>query len=42
VLRSRPARCTFYEPPGRHADHVRERLQARLQWVFNRPLVDIK
>jgi len=42
VLRSRPARCTFYEPPGHHADHVRERLQRGLQWVFDRPLTVIK
>jgi S-formylglutathione hydrolase FrmB len=42
VLRSRPGRCTFYEPPGHHADHVRERLQRGLEWVFNRPLTDIK
>jgi len=42
VLKSRPSRCTFYEPPGRHADHVRERLQRGLQWVFDQPLTDIK
>jgi enterochelin esterase family protein len=42
VLRARPARCTFYEPPGHHSDHVRERLQRGLEWVFNRPLKDIK
>jgi S-formylglutathione hydrolase FrmB len=41
VLRERPARCTFYEPPGHHSDHVRERLQRGLEWVFNRPLTDI-
>jgi S-formylglutathione hydrolase FrmB len=42
VLKSRPGHCTFYEPPGRHADHVRERLQRGLQWVFDQPLTDIK
>jgi S-formylglutathione hydrolase FrmB len=42
VLRTRAARCTFYEPPGHHADHVRERLERGLEWVFNRPLTDIK
>ena len=42
VLKTRPARCTFYEPPGHHSDHVRERLQRGLEWVFNRPLTDIK
>lgn len=41
VLRTRPARCTFYEPPGHHSDHVGERLQRGLAWVFNRPLADI-
>ena len=42
VMRSRESRCTFYEPPGHHSDHVRERLQRGLAWVFNRPLTDIK
>jgi S-formylglutathione hydrolase FrmB len=41
VLQSRPARTTFYEPPGHHSDHVRERLQRGLEWVYNRPLTDI-
>ena len=42
VLKTRPARCTFYEPPGRHADHLRERLLRGLEWVFDKPLMDIK
>lgn len=41
VLRQRPGRCTFYEPPGRHGDHVRERLQRGLEWVFDKPLRDV-
>ena len=41
VLKTRPARCTFYEPAGHHADHLSERLQRGLEWVFNRPLTDI-
>jgi S-formylglutathione hydrolase FrmB len=41
VLRKRPVRCTFYEPPGHHGDHVRERLQRGLEWVFQKPLKDI-
>ena len=41
VLRTRPARCTFYEPPGHHSDHVRERLERGLEWAFDKPLVDI-
>ena len=42
VLKTRSSPCTFYEPPGKHADHVRERLERGLEWVFDRPLVDIK
>jgi enterochelin esterase family protein len=41
VLQARPARCAFYEPAGHHSDHVRERLQRGLEWVFKRPLTDI-
>jgi S-formylglutathione hydrolase FrmB len=41
VLKSRAARCTFYEPPGRHGDHVRERLQRGVEWVFDKPLRNI-
>lgn len=41
VLRQRPGRCAFYEPPGRHGDHVRERLQRGLEWVFDKPLRDV-
>ena len=36
VLRTRPARCTFYEPVGKHGDHVPERLERGLAWVFGR------
>jgi S-formylglutathione hydrolase FrmB len=42
VLQSRPSRTTFYEPPGHHSDHVRERLERGLEWVFNRPLTDMQ
>jgi S-formylglutathione hydrolase FrmB len=41
VLQLRPARCAFYEPPGHHADHIRDRLQRGLEWVFYRPLDEI-
>lgn len=34
VIKDRPARCTFREPPGRHGDHMMERLQVGLDWVF--------
>jgi len=36
VLRTRPARCTFYEPIGKHSDHVPERLERGIAWVFGR------
>ncbi len=42
VLRERPARCTFYEPPGGHGDHLPERLARGLAWFFKRPLQEIK
>ena len=42
VIRDRSARCTFYEPPGKHSDHLQERLQRGLAWVFNRPTQEIK
>jgi hypothetical protein len=38
VVRDRPARCVFYEPPGHHADHLRERIQRGLEWVFDKSL----
>ena len=41
IVRKRPARCVFYEPPGHHSDHVRERLERGLAWVFNKPLTEI-
>lgn len=42
VLKFRKSPCTFYEPPGAHSDHVRERLRRGLEWVFDKPLTDIK
>ena len=36
VLRTRPARCAFYEPVGKHGDQVPERLERGLAWVFGR------
>jgi len=41
VLKTRPGRCAFYEPPGRHSDNIRERFMRGMQWVFHRPLVDV-
>lgn len=38
----RSARCTFYEPPGRHGDHVPARLQRGLEWVWRLPLDEIQ
>lgn len=34
VLHERPMRCTFFEPLGHHSDHISERLQRGLAWVF--------
>ena len=42
VLRNRAAPCAFYEPPGGHMDHLQERLQRGLAWVFHRPVQEIK
>jgi len=42
VLRDRAARCAFYEPPGGHTDHLQERLERGLAWVFHRPVQEIK
>jgi S-formylglutathione hydrolase FrmB len=36
ILRRRPARCTFYEPIGKHSDHVPERLERGIAWIFGR------
>lgn len=32
----------FYEPPGHHSDHLQDRLQRGLAWVFDKPLHDIQ
>jgi S-formylglutathione hydrolase FrmB len=42
VLQREGIHSTFYEPPGHHADHIQERLQRGLEWVFNRPLTDVR
>lgn len=42
VIRDRPTRCVFYEPPSGHGDHLQERLERGLAWFFDRPLQDIK
>jgi S-formylglutathione hydrolase FrmB len=42
VIKNRSARCTFYEPPGKHGDHLPERLERGLAWFFDRPMQDIK
>ena len=41
-LRDRPSRCTFYEPPGGHGDHLPARLERGLAWIFRRPTPEIK
>ncbi len=35
VLRARPAPATFYEAPGHHSDHLRERLVRGLSWALS-------
>jgi S-formylglutathione hydrolase FrmB len=42
VLREYPGRYAFYEPPGHHGDHISERLERGLAWLFDRPVSDIK
>ena len=42
VLEKRRALVIFYEPPGGHSDHLAERLQRGVAWVFERPLVEIR
>jgi len=42
AIRDRPARTTFYEPPGGHGDHLQDRLERGLAWVFHRPMKEIK
>ena len=37
-----PARCAFYEPPGRHGDHLPARLERGLEWIWGRPLEEIQ
>lgn len=36
-----PGRHVFYEPPGHHSDRVPLRLQRALDWVFEKPLLDL-
>lgn len=42
VLSARHADCDFYEPPGHHSDHMQERLERGLAWVFGKPTVNIQ
>ncbi len=41
ALHNRQSRCTFYEPPGKHGEHVPERLQRGIAWIFNKPVKDL-
>ena len=41
AIRGNPARSVFYEPPGKHSDHVPERLERGIAWFFGKPLRDI-
>ena len=42
AMKNSSNRCVFYEPPGGHGDHLYERLQRGLAWLFQRPVSDIK
>lgn len=42
IIHRGPAKSTFYEPPGRHGDHLPERLERGLAWLFGQPLHPIK
>ena|SRR5579885_317829 len=42
AIRNHVRRCTFYEPPGGHGDHVPERLARGLEWIFGRPVQNIQ
>jgi len=42
ILRQRPSRCAFHEPPRHHGDHLRERPQRGLAWVLEKPLKDVR
>ena len=42
ALSNHPGRHVFYEPSGHHSDGVPERLQRGLNWVFEKPLTDLK
>lgn len=39
---NRRSRCAFYEPPGRHGDHLPARLERGLEWIWGRPLDEIQ
>lgn len=41
VIRTRPGRTTFYEPPGHHADHIPARIARGVAWVLGQPATDI-
>lgn len=41
ILRQRKSPCTFYEPPGRHSDHLMERIERGAAWVYDAPLFEI-
>jgi len=41
VLKERSSLVTFYEPPDHHGDHLPERLERGLSWIFGRDVHDI-
>jgi len=42
AIKNRPSRTAFYQPPGHHSSHLRERIERGMQWIFEKPLSDIK
>jgi S-formylglutathione hydrolase FrmB len=42
ALRQDAVRCEFYEPPGHHGDHLRERLLRGVAWVFGKPMQNVR
>ena len=42
AIKNRPSRTALYQPPGHHSSHLRERIERGMQWIFEKPLSDIK
>lgn len=42
TIRDRSSPCAFYEPPGHHGQHLPERLERGLAWMFGKKTEDIR